>query len=125
VISADGVTTDRHAQDVDPGAGADSYTIWFKQGAACRELPFEGREEGSQLSGRIQRSQGSVHHGRTIDMNPMLIGVVVFIFTFGGALLGLWLRSRLPADHVTDATKDTVKLGVGLVATMTAWCWGW
>ena len=53
-------------------------------------------------------------------MNPTLIGGVVFIFTFGGALLGLWLRGRLPPAHVTDATKDTVKLGVGLVATMTA-----
>ncbi len=53
-------------------------------------------------------------------MNPILIGVVVFLCTFGGSLLGLWLRSRLPAHHLNDATKDTVKLGVGLVATMTA-----
>lgn len=53
-------------------------------------------------------------------MNPALIGFVVFACTFGGAMLGLWLRGRLPADHITDDTKDTVKLGVGLVATMTA-----
>jgi hypothetical protein len=53
-------------------------------------------------------------------MYPIAIGLVVFLCTFGGAVFGLWLRTRLPADHFTDATKDTVKLGVGLVATMTA-----
>jgi hypothetical protein len=53
-------------------------------------------------------------------VNPIVIGLVVFVCTFGGALLGLWLRAQLPAHHVTDATKDTVKLGIGLVATMTA-----
>jgi hypothetical protein len=53
-------------------------------------------------------------------MNPTYIGLAVFVCTFGGALLGLWLRAQLPAHHVTDATKDTVKLGIGLVATMTA-----
>jgi hypothetical protein len=53
-------------------------------------------------------------------MNPTYIGFTVFVSTFGGALLGLWLRAKLPAHHVTDATKDTVKLGIGLVATMTA-----
>ncbi len=53
-------------------------------------------------------------------MNPTIIGAVVVLCTFGGAMLGLWLRGRLPGDHITDATKDTVKLGVGLVATMTA-----
>jgi hypothetical protein len=53
-------------------------------------------------------------------VNPVVIGVVVFGCTFGGALLGLWLRTQLPDHHVTDASKDTVKLGIGLVATMTA-----
>jgi len=32
----------------------------------------------------------------------------------------MWLRRRLPESHMTDATKDTIKVGVGLVATMTA-----
>jgi len=53
-------------------------------------------------------------------MDPILIAAVVFAFTFGGALLGLWLRSKLPEHHMIDATKDTVKLGIGMVATMTA-----
>jgi Protein of unknown function (DUF4239) len=53
-------------------------------------------------------------------MDPVLIAAVVFAFTFGGALLGLWTRTKLPDHHVIDATKDTVKLGIGMVATMTA-----
>jgi len=53
-------------------------------------------------------------------MDPIQIAAVVFAFTFGGAMLGLWMHSRLPAHHMVDATKDTVKLGIGMVATMTA-----
>lgn len=53
-------------------------------------------------------------------MDPVQIATVVFSFTFGGALLGLWLRTKLPDQHMTDSTKDTVKLGIGMVATMTA-----
>jgi hypothetical protein len=32
----------------------------------------------------------------------------------------MWVRSRLPHEHFSNETKDTVKLGIGLVATMTA-----
>ncbi|HSQ11023.1 MAG TPA: hypothetical protein VLN25_10495 [Burkholderiaceae bacterium] len=53
-------------------------------------------------------------------MDPILIAAVVFAFTFGGSLLGMWLRWKLPEHHLSDATKDTVKLGIGMVATMTA-----
>jgi hypothetical protein len=53
-------------------------------------------------------------------MQPIGTGVVVFLCTFGGALLGVWLRSRLPEHHLDDASRDTVKVGIGLIATMTA-----
>jgi hypothetical protein len=48
------------------------------------------------------------------------MGLVVFVAALGGAMFGMWLRLRLPESHMTDATKDTIKVGVGLVATMTA-----
>jgi hypothetical protein len=35
-------------------------------------------------------------------------------------LLGKWLRRVLPADQFTDQTRDTVKVTIGLVATMSA-----
>jgi hypothetical protein len=53
-------------------------------------------------------------------MDPTLAGMVVLAFTFGGAVIGNWLRPRLPAQHLGGETRDTVNLGVGLIATMTA-----
>jgi hypothetical protein len=49
-----------------------------------------------------------------------MIGLIVFAFTLGGALIGNGLRSGLPEHHLDDESRDTVNLGVGLVATMTA-----
>ncbi|OGT82527.1 MAG: hypothetical protein A3H91_03575 [Gammaproteobacteria bacterium RIFCSPLOWO2_02_FULL_61_13] len=49
-----------------------------------------------------------------------MVGIIVCAFTFGGALIGIWLRSTLPEHHLDNETRDTVKLGIGLVATMTA-----
>jgi hypothetical protein len=46
--------------------------------------------------------------------------LVVFVFTFGGALAGMRLRESLPGHHLSDDSKDTIKLGIGLIATMTA-----
>jgi hypothetical protein len=53
-------------------------------------------------------------------MHPTLVGTIVFACTFGGALLGMWVRARLPSHHLDADSKDTVKLGIGLVATMSA-----
>jgi hypothetical protein len=53
-------------------------------------------------------------------MNPSGIGLVVFGLTFGGALLGMWLRTVLPKNHLDAESRDTVKVGIGLIATMTA-----
>jgi hypothetical protein len=53
-------------------------------------------------------------------MKPLWIGLVTFMCTFGGALLGMWLRGIVPAHHLQDESRDTVRLGIGLVATLTA-----
>lgn len=53
-------------------------------------------------------------------MEPTVIGVIVFACTFGGALLGMWLRTALPVHHLDADSRDTVKVGIGLIATMTA-----
>ena len=53
-------------------------------------------------------------------MKPLWIGMIVFVCTLGGALLGMWLRATLPAEHLRDESRDTVRLGIGLVATLTA-----
>ena len=53
-------------------------------------------------------------------MNPTLIGIIVFACTLGGVLLGMWLRTVLPEQHLNNESRDTVRLGAGLIATMTA-----
>jgi hypothetical protein len=40
--------------------------------------------------------------------------------TVAGTLLGMWLRVRLPEEHLRAESRDTMKLGIGLIATMTA-----
>jgi hypothetical protein len=53
-------------------------------------------------------------------VNPTSIGLIVLIFVFGGAMLGMSMRATLPEDHFSNESKDTVRLGTGLIATMTA-----
>lgn len=53
-------------------------------------------------------------------MKPTVVGMLVFAFTLAAALLGNWLRTILPDHHLSDESRDTVKLGIGLIATMTA-----
>ena len=53
-------------------------------------------------------------------MSPTTISVIVFASVFGGSLLGMALRRRLPKEHLSDESKSVVQLGMGLVATMTA-----
>ncbi len=53
-------------------------------------------------------------------MNPTLVGMIVFACTLGGVLLGMWLRTILPKHHLDNDSRDTVKLGAGLIVTMTA-----
>jgi hypothetical protein len=53
-------------------------------------------------------------------MNPLLVAVVVFACVFGAAVFGVRLRSRLPEHHLGEESKDAVRIGMGLVATMAA-----
>src|SRR5262247_3728604 len=53
-------------------------------------------------------------------MSALATGGVVFACVFGGALLGLFLRSALPDHHRSSESKDVVRPGMGLLATMAA-----
>jgi Protein of unknown function (DUF4239) len=53
-------------------------------------------------------------------MSAMLIAFFVLVFTFGGALSGMLLRRVLPDDHFSADSRDTVKVTIGLVGSMTA-----
>src|SRR5499426_2876828 len=53
-------------------------------------------------------------------MSPPAISAIVFACIFGGALLGMVLRTTLPEHHRSDESKDVVKVGMGVVGTMAA-----
>ncbi len=53
-------------------------------------------------------------------MNTYLTALIVFGCLVGAVLLGRTLRRLLPEDHLTADSRDTIKLAMGLVATMTA-----
>ena len=48
------------------------------------------------------------------------ISSVAFACIFGGTLLGMFVRTILPVHHVSNESKDAVKLGTGMIATMAA-----
>jgi hypothetical protein len=45
---------------------------------------------------------------------------ITFVCAFGAALLGTFIRTMLPPPHLSKESQDVVRLGMGLVATMTA-----
>lgn len=53
-------------------------------------------------------------------MSSLAISLTVFACVFGGVLLGMFLRAALPEHHLNPDSKDVVKLGMGLIATMAA-----
>src|SRR3984885_2462366 len=48
------------------------------------------------------------------------MSVIVFACVLGGAVVGIFLRNKLPEHHLSGATKDVVRLGTGLIGTMAA-----
>jgi hypothetical protein len=53
-------------------------------------------------------------------MNTALTAVIVFACLIGAVVFGRVLRRLLPEDHLTADSRDTIKLAMGLVATMAA-----
>jgi hypothetical protein len=53
-------------------------------------------------------------------MSATAIGLIVFALVFGSAVLAMYVHSALPEHHLSADSKDSVKLGVALIATMSA-----
>ena|ERR1700730_3680589 len=48
-------------------------------------------------------------------MSPLLTSLVAFAIICAGAFLGMFMRNRLPGQHLSGDTKDVVRLGTGLI----------
>ena len=53
-------------------------------------------------------------------MSSIAVSSMVFACVFGGAALGMSIRAILPQPHLSSESKDVVKLGMGLVGTLSA-----
>src|SRR5260370_16383334 len=53
-------------------------------------------------------------------MSALTLSLVAFVVIFGGALLGMLLRAVLPEPHLNADSRDVVRLGTGLIATLSA-----
>jgi hypothetical protein len=54
------------------------------------------------------------------NMNSIEISCIVLACTFAGSVCGMGLRAALLQPHVSTEAKDLIKLGMGLIGTMTA-----
>ncbi|MCY2929949.1 MAG: hypothetical protein NTV86_10725 [Planctomycetota bacterium] len=50
----------------------------------------------------------------------MTIALIVFACSFAGAAGGSYLRTRLPSHHVRRDSQELMKMGAGVIATLTA-----
>jgi hypothetical protein len=53
-------------------------------------------------------------------MRPVAIGLLVFALTSFGFLAAMLIGKALPEHHLSKNSRETVKLGIGLIATITA-----
>ena len=53
-------------------------------------------------------------------MSGTIIALISFGCIFSGTLLGLAVRRMLPAEHLSDESKDAVKVGAGMISMMAA-----
>ena len=53
-------------------------------------------------------------------MSDVLVSLIVFVGTCVAALVGFWVQRRLPESHQNDATKSSVRLTIGMMATLTS-----
>jgi hypothetical protein len=54
------------------------------------------------------------------NLGSIAISLIIFVCVFGGAMLGTFLRTVIPRGHLSDDSKESIRLGMGLVATVAA-----
>ncbi len=53
-------------------------------------------------------------------MSATTIALIMLACVFGGTLFGLWLQQVLPDHHLSNETKEVVRLATALIATISA-----
>ena len=53
-------------------------------------------------------------------MSSLTVSLISALCIFCCSLLGLFMRERLPSHHLSSQSKEAIKIGAGLIATLTA-----
>ncbi|HEY2758536.1 MAG TPA: hypothetical protein VGJ01_22715 [Pseudolabrys sp.] len=53
-------------------------------------------------------------------MGALAIGGIVFVCVLGGALFGMYLEAVLPKQHLSDKSKEVIRVAMGMLATLSA-----
>ena len=88
-------------------------------GGACDHV------RSGQLKSDLSPSRLATDAARSSEPGPMLLtsttaSLISFGCIFGGSLAGIDLRSALPARYSPDEEKDVLRLGRGLITTLSA-----
>ena len=54
------------------------------------------------------------------NMNSLAVSSLVFVLSFGAALAAIVARRRLPEQHLSFESKDVLKIGMALIASLAA-----
>jgi hypothetical protein len=73
------------------------------------------RDRGAET---VKRPKMNSNRGTDAVMTPLLMSLAAFACIFAGTFLGIFIRRRLPNRHLTGDTKDIVRQGTGLIATL-------
>jgi hypothetical protein len=66
------------------------------------------------------RCRGKKYPDERLPMNSLTISLVPSGSMFGGTLLATVLSKFLPDHHLSHASRDAVKLGIGMIAALAA-----
>ena len=53
-------------------------------------------------------------------MHALTVSIAAFVVIIIGTWVGVYLRTVLPKHHLDQDTRDAVRIGIGLIATMAA-----
>src|SRR5262249_20181757 len=67
----------------------------------------------------LRRQRAEAHAPRRL-MSELFISTLVVIAILGAAAIGGAVRTMLPQTHLSEDTKDMVKVGIGFLATLAA-----
>jgi hypothetical protein len=81
------------------------------------------RQKGASFCPANEQDR-SIHQIRGSNMPellaPLAVSAMIFFCTFAAAVFGMVLRKSLPDDHLSEDSKDVIRLVMGLIATTAA-----